>query len=106
MNSSLNLRDWTSVYEAAWYTYGAFMTKNSIVADNSNGANGLRWFLAIWLFYGFLITCVYSGNLTAFLTQPGTDQPIDTLTGVIDSGLPWGMVSTPGSQSPACPGAW
>jgi hypothetical protein len=53
----------------------------------------MRWFLAIWLFYGFIITCAYSGNLTAFLTEPGFSSPIDTLAEVIQSGLPWGMVS-------------
>ena len=52
----------------------------------------MRWFLAIWLLYGFIITCAYSGNLTAFLTEPGYSAPINTLEEVIQSGLPWGMV--------------
>ena len=34
----------------------------------------------------------YGGNLKAFLTNPGTGQPIDTLSDVLKSGLPWGMV--------------
>jgi hypothetical protein len=48
----LRLYQWSTFFEASWYTYGAFMTKNSIGKDYTNDASGLRWFLAIWLFYG------------------------------------------------------
>jgi hypothetical protein len=37
--------------------------------------------------------------LTAFLTQPGYSAPIETLTDVLESGLPWGMVSDWGMET-------
>jgi len=92
VNPNLQLKQWTTFLEASWYTYGAFMSKATILNDSSNGAHRLRWFLAIWLFYGFLLTYAYSGNLTAFLTQPAYTTPIATLADVLQSGLPWGMV--------------
>ena len=48
--------------------------------------------MAFWGLYCFIINSAYGGNLKAFLTNPGTGQPIDTLSDVLKSGLPWGMV--------------
>jgi hypothetical protein len=92
VRDGLKLTPWNTFYQASWYVYGAFMTKNSLDDDKSINAEGLRIFLTVWLFFGFIITCIYSGNLTAFLTQPGYTAPIDNLGDVLKSSLPWGMV--------------
>jgi hypothetical protein len=34
----------------------------------------------------------YSGELKAYMTTPAYTSPIKTLSGVIESGLPWHMV--------------
>ena len=60
---------------------------------DSGGANATRVVFAIWILYSFLIAASYSGALKAFLTLPVYQPPIDTLGDVLDSGLPWGMVS-------------
>ena len=60
---------------------------------DSGGANATRIVFAIWILYSFLIAASYSGALKAFLTLPVYQPPIDTLGDVLDSGLPWGMVS-------------
>ena len=48
---------------------------------------------AIWILYSFLIAASYSGALKAFLTLPVYQPAINSLEDVLDSGLPWGMVS-------------
>ena len=60
---------------------------------DSGGANATRVVFAIWILYSFLIAASYSGALKAFLTLPVYQPAIDTLGDVLDSGLPWGMVS-------------
>ena len=60
---------------------------------DSGGANADRIVFALWILYSFLIAASYSGALKAFLTLPTYQPAIDTLDDVLDSGLPWGMVS-------------
>ena len=52
----------------------------------------MRVIIGVWMLYCLLITSAYTGNLKAFLTNPGLTAPIDTLEDVVASGLPWGMV--------------
>ena len=54
----------------------------------------LRIVFAVWILYCVIISASYSGSLKAFLTLPVYQPPIDNLKDVLDSGLPWGMVST------------
>ena len=39
-----------------------------------------------------IIAASYAGNLKAFLTNPTYTKPINSLTDIIDSGLPYDMV--------------
>ena len=42
--------------------------------------------------YCFIATASYAGNLKAFLTTPTYTKPMNTLSDVLKSNLPWGMV--------------
>jgi hypothetical protein len=46
----------------------------------------------VWSFYTLIIGACYSGLLTAFMTKPTFTSPINTLSEVLESKLPWGMV--------------
>ena len=45
-----------------------------------------------WLFFCFILSTGYAGNLKAFLTTPSSDQPIRTVRELVDSGLPYNTV--------------
>lgn len=40
-----------------------------------------------------MVASSYSGNLKSHLMKPSFTEPIDTLKDVVDSGLPWAMVT-------------
>lgn len=74
----------------------------------------IRCVLGAWIMYTVVIVASYGGNLKAFLTTPSysgkdlneqpnlisspheysclTAEPITTLKGILESGLPWNMV--------------
>lgn len=87
------LKAWASIYESAWYVYGTLIGESITRDANTVGANAIRWVVGIWILYCFVIGASYSGSLKAFLTNPGYSSPINTLGDVLESGLPWGMVS-------------
>ena len=43
----------------------------------------------VWLWYSFIITASYGGELRAFLLKPKLNSPINSYKDVVDSGLPW-----------------
>ncbi|XP_042226120.1 glutamate receptor ionotropic, kainate 4-like [Homarus americanus] len=50
-----------------------------------------RSYFIMWVWYGLLITVVYRSSLTAFLTIPLSQDPINTLQQLVGSSLPaWG----------------
>ncbi|KAK4317452.1 hypothetical protein Pmani_011458 [Petrolisthes manimaculis] len=50
-----------------------------------------RSYLIMWIWYGLLLTVVYRSSLTAFLTIPLVQPPINTLQELVSSSLPaWG----------------
>ena len=89
---SVPLVAWTSIYAALWYVYGTLIGESVTRDSNTVGAKAIKVVIGIWILYCFIIGASYSGNLKAFLTNPGYSAPIDSLRNVLDSGLPWGMV--------------
>jgi hypothetical protein len=87
------LKAWASIYESIWYVYGTLIGESITRDANTVGANATRCVVGIWILYCFVIGSAYSGSLKAFLTTPGYSSPIESLGDVLDSGLPWGMVS-------------
>ena len=45
-----------------------------------------------WFIFTFLITSSYSGNLRAFLLKPDLSPPIELLSDIVNSGIPWKVV--------------
>ncbi len=45
-----------------------------------------------WILSTFVVSQSYSGSLMACLTIPGYTSTVNTLSGVLASGLPWHMV--------------
>ncbi len=46
----------------------------------------------MWLWYSFIATASYGGELRAFLLKPKLNSPIDTIMDIVDSGFPWRVV--------------
>lgn len=90
--SGIDLSDWSSFGKSSWYVYGTMIGESMTRDTKSAGAGAMRVVVGVWMLYCLLITSAYTGNLKAFLTNPGLTSPIDTLQDVLASGLPWGMV--------------
>ncbi len=48
--------------------------------------------MGAWLWFAFLATSSYSGNLKAFLVTPDYPPPMETVDDILASGKPWKMV--------------
>ncbi len=86
-----NLKHWSVFSGASWYTFGTLIGESITRDTHSEGAWGMRLCIGVWLLAAFLLTAGYGGNLRAFLMNPPLDDPIDSLEGVLASGLPWEM---------------
>ncbi len=85
LESSLNehpLPHWSSLPRSLWYCYGTFIGESITRDTRSASANALRWVLAVWVLYCFILATSYAGNLKAFLTTPEYTKPINTLAEV------------------------
>ena len=51
-----------------------------------------RIIIAVWILYCLVISSSYCGNLRAFLITPTLTEPINYLSDVVESGLPWGLI--------------
>ncbi len=48
--------------------------------------------MVVWLWYSFIITASYGGELRAFLLKPKLKSPIDTYRDIVGSGHSWTAV--------------
>ena len=90
--TNFHFKEWSSMYDSAWYAYGTFMGESITRDTKSEKATALRIAIGVWILYCLIISNSYGGSLKAFLTSPQRTNPIDTLEQVIDSELPWEMV--------------
>ncbi|XP_066973634.1 ionotropic receptor 21a-like isoform X2 [Macrobrachium rosenbergii] len=78
----------TNLYQITFYGMGIFFGQG--MPQEPQG-NVTRIYFIMWVWYGLLITVVYKSSLTAFLTIPLEQPPIDTLEQLTLSTLPaWG----------------
>ncbi|XP_040565678.1 uncharacterized protein [Lepeophtheirus salmonis] len=90
--TGFELKDWAVLKNAFWYVYGTYIGESITRDTKSKNAFAVRCVIAVWLYYSFILLSAYGGELKAFLTNPRYTSPIETVKGVVDSGLPWGMV--------------
>ncbi|CAB4063250.1 unnamed protein product [Lepeophtheirus salmonis] len=90
--TGFELKDWAVLKNAFWYVYGTYIGESITRDTKSKNAFAVRCVVAVWLYYSFILLSAYGGELKAFLTNPRYTSPIETVKGVVDSGLPWGMV--------------
>ncbi len=45
-----------------------------------------------WYTFALIITAAYGGNLRAYLLKPDMHPAVETISDVVNSGLPWSMV--------------
>ncbi|XP_045128431.1 glutamate receptor-like [Portunus trituberculatus] len=77
-----------SFSRTVFYALGVFLSVGMPQVPRSNATRG---YFIMWVWYGVLLTAVYRSSLTAFLTIPLTQTPIDTLHQLVSSSLPaWG----------------
>ncbi len=57
-----------------------------------------------FLLQSIILPIAYTGNLVAFMTQPGMQAPLDTPAKLLESGLPIGMYNYQGSTTLAFSG--
>ncbi len=48
--------------------------------------------VVIWLWYSFIITALYGGELRAVLLKPVSEAPLDTIRDILDSPHSWSFV--------------
>ncbi len=79
---------WTSFSAPFWFCYRTLLYQSPA----SDRSDGLRWVIGVWFAYCLVMSSSYSGALKAYMTTPTFTAAINTLKGVLDSGLPWSMV--------------
>ena len=50
--------------------------------------------VSFWLFFGIIVVCTYSGNLTASITVPKFNLPVETLEDLADSKFKYGTLAS------------
>ncbi len=76
-------REWYTLSDAAWYTYGTFMGESITRDTKSDKSRALRLVMGMWILYCLVMSSSYAGNLKAYLTTPAYSSPIDTLEQVM-----------------------
>ncbi|XP_063844835.1 glutamate receptor ionotropic, kainate 2-like isoform X1 [Scylla paramamosain] len=77
-----------SFSRTVFYALGIFLSVGMPQVPRSNATRG---YFIMWVWYGLLLTAVYRSSLTAFLTIPLAQTPINTLQQLVSSTLPaWG----------------
>ncbi len=105
---------WTDLNRSFWYTFGTFLGEGITATIDSEPAWGMRQVLqdtgqsdnfhaflflnfsrmsvVIWLWYSFIITASYGGELRAVLLKPVSEAPLELLTDILDSPYSWSFV--------------
>lgn len=65
-----------NLFEIYWFIYGAILRQGSNLEIKSNG---LRILFGTWWLFVVVLTSLYTGGLTAFMTQTETKLLINTL---------------------------
>ena len=113
----LDLREWSTWPEAAWFALGTFVGENIAKEGRRfSRANALRcentrfprqrersrylyspslnnrFVVACWMLFSFILTAGYGGSLRAFLLKPDFNDPIDNMEDIVEGALPWNIV--------------
>ncbi|XP_045118448.1 ionotropic receptor 93a-like [Portunus trituberculatus] len=73
-------------WAAEWSIQGVVQQSTSWLPGNASG----RVLVAVWLLSALVITTTYKGNITAMLTLPKTNVPIDSIADLANQDrLPW-----------------
>nr|XP_040569314.1 glutamate receptor ionotropic, delta-2-like [Lepeophtheirus salmonis] len=86
------LESWSTMKSSLWFSYGTFVGESVTRDTKSHDARALRWAIAVWFIYCFVMSAAYGGELKAYLTTPTFSNPINTLEDVVENDLPWGMI--------------
>lgn len=65
-----------SLFEIYWFIYGAILRQGSNVEIRSNG---LRILFGTWWLFVVVLTSLYTGGLTAFMTKTESSLLVNTL---------------------------
>lgn len=104
---------WAKLGNSAWYAFGTFFGEGITSSISSEPAWGIRYNICstqnrkhfppfsvwkkrlavvTWLWYSFVVTALYSGELRAVLLHPAQSPPLDTIRDVVDLSSSWEVV--------------